>query len=186
MIAERIYRFLLHAYPPEFRAKYGREMVLVFRDQCRDGDVRAPGFWVRVFWDVVRSAPALRAHATQTVEVFMKIAAVVTVLLGAFGILGSVREWIAGSRQPMSTTYVLAVVLGVFAFVVLVGAGVAILRQRRHGARLALVVSLVLAIAARLLFPWMGILAQLAGIALPVGLLIALYWPSKSSTLGTA
>jgi len=69
---------------------------------------------------------------------------------------------------------------------VLVGAGIAILRQRRHGARLALVVSLVLAIAARLLFPWMGILAQLAGIALPVGLLIALYWPSKSSTLGTA
>ena len=61
MSAERIYRLLLRAYPPAFRAEYGREMVLVFRDQCRDGDVRTLGFWVRVLWDVVRSAPALRA-----------------------------------------------------------------------------------------------------------------------------
>ncbi len=33
--AERIYRLLLRAYPPDFRAEYGREMVLLFRDQCR-------------------------------------------------------------------------------------------------------------------------------------------------------
>ena len=84
MSAERIYRLLLRAYPPAFRAEFGREMVLVFRDQCRDGDVRTLGFWVRVFWDVVRSAPALRAEATRTVEVIMKLAAILTVLLGVF------------------------------------------------------------------------------------------------------
>ena len=60
MSAERVFRLLLRAYPREFRAKYGQEMVLVFRDQCREGDVRSLGFWGRVLWDVLRSAPALR------------------------------------------------------------------------------------------------------------------------------
>ena len=40
MSAEPIYRLLLRAYPPDFRAEYGREMVLLFRDQCRESDVR--------------------------------------------------------------------------------------------------------------------------------------------------
>ncbi len=44
MSAERIYRLLLRAYPPDFRAEYEREMVLLFRDQCRESDVRTAGF----------------------------------------------------------------------------------------------------------------------------------------------
>lgn len=183
---ERIYRLLVRAYPPEFRAKYGQEMVLVFRDQCREGDVRSLRFWARVLWDVARSAPALRAEATRTVEVRMRIAAIVTVLLSALGIVGTVREWIAGSRQPMSAMYVLAVALGVFAFALLFGAGLAILLQRRQAARPALVASLVMTLGARILFPWMGILAQLVGFGLPVALLIALYWPSKTSRVSAA
>lgn len=186
MSADRVYALLLRAYPPAFRARYGQEMMLVFRDQYRDRDVSTARFWLRVLWDVMRSAPALRAETTRTVEVTMKLAAIVTVLLGAFGIQGTVREWVAGSRQPMSATYVLAVVLGVIAFAVLLGAGIAILRQRHQAARLALAASLLMAIAARLLFPWMGVLAQFVGIALPVGLLIALSWPRKPSTLGAA
>ena len=39
MSAERIYRLLLRAYPADFRAQYGREMVLLFRDQCQENDV---------------------------------------------------------------------------------------------------------------------------------------------------
>ena len=50
----------------------------------------------------------------------------------------------------------------------------------------AVLASLVLIVAARLLFPWMSILSQLIGIGLPVVLLIALYWPRKASPLGTA
>ena len=38
MSAEQIYRLLPRAYPPDFRAEYGREMVLLFRDQCREHD----------------------------------------------------------------------------------------------------------------------------------------------------
>ena len=63
MSAERIYRLLLRAYPPDFRAEYEREMVLLFRDQCQESDVRTLGFWAAVICDVARSAPALRAAA---------------------------------------------------------------------------------------------------------------------------
>jgi len=197
MSAERIYRLLLRAYPPGFRAEYGREMVLLFRDQCRDADVRTLGFWLTVVCDVARSAPALRVEAwrgrgsenTQTVEVIMKIAGMVTVLLAAFGIVGAVGEWVVASRGAMDGSYVLAVVLGVFASVLLLGAGVAILlgaRLGRQPARLALVASLVSAVAARLLFPWMSIFSQLVGFGLPVALLIALYWPNKPATVRPA
>src|SRR6267142_4526484 len=163
MSAERIYRLLLRAYPPSFRAEYGREMVLVFRDQCRDGDVRTVGFWVRVFWDVMRSAPALRVEATRTVEVIMKLAAMLTVLLGVFGIVNAVVEWAAGSKGAIDGRYVLAVVLGVFASVLLLGAGVAIMLRRQQAARLALLASLVSMVAARLVFPWMSYFSQLVG-----------------------
>ena len=109
----------------------------------------------------------------------MKLAALLTVLLGAFGILGARNEWGAASQH--AGTYVLAIVLGVAASLLLLGAGVAILFQKRQAARLALVASLACFVAARLVFPWMSIFLQLIGFVLPVGLLIALYWPRKPS-----
>ena len=188
--AERIYRLLLRAYPPDFRAEYGREMVLLFRDQCRESDVRSLGFWAAVICDVARSAPALRAEAwrenTRTIEVIMKLASILTVVLGVFGIVNAVVEWVAGSKGAIDGGYVLAVVLAVCASVLLLGAGAAIVLRRPQPARVALLVSLVLFIAARLLFPWMSIFAQLVGFGLPVALLIALYWPRKASPLGAA
>ena len=188
MSAERFYRLLLRAYPPEFRAEYGGEMVLLFRDQCRESNVRSLGFWARVLCDVARSAPTLRMEAwrenNRTMEVTMKVAAILTGLLGVFGIANAAVEWVAGSKGANDGTYVLAVVLGVFASVLLLGAAVAILLQTRWGrqpARLALVVSVVLFVAARLLFPWMSYFSQLVGFGLPVAFLIALYWPRKPS-----
>lgn len=161
-------------------------MELVFRDLCRDNDVRTFGFWARVFWDVLRSAPALRAEATRTVEVPMKVAAIFTVLVGLFGIQGEVREWVAASRQPMGGAYVLSLTLGIAATLLLLAGAIAILLGMRKGARLTLVVSLICFVIARILFPWMGIFVQLVGFGFPMGLLIALYWPRKTSTLGTA
>ena len=193
MSAERFYRLLLRAYPPEFRADYGGEMVLLFRDQCRESDVRSLGFWARVLCDVARSAPTLRMEAwranNRTMEVTMKVAAILTGLLGVFGIANAAVEWVAGSKGANEGTYELAVVLGVFASVLLLGAAVAILLQTRWGrqpARLALVASVVLFVAARLLFHWMSYFSQLVGFGLPVALLIALYRPSKPSTFGAA
>jgi O-antigen/teichoic acid export membrane protein len=189
MIAERIYRLLLRAYPSAFRAQYGREMVLLFRDQCQESDGRTLGFWMSIICDVARSAPALRLEAwrenTQRMEVVMKLAAILTVLIGLLGIMNAVVEWSAGGNG--STVHVLALVLAVFASMLLLAAGAAILRSSprgRQAARLAVLASLVLIVASRLLHPWMGIFAQFVGIGMPVALLIALYWPRRASPAG--
>src|SRR6266446_4357270 len=195
MSAERIYRLLLRAYPSDFRAEYGREMVLLFRDQCQESDVRTVGFWASVICDVARSAPALRAAAwrarvsetTRTIEVTMKLAAMLTVLVGVFGILNAMVEWGAALTGTIGGMHALALVLGVFASALLLAAGVAILRptpRGRQAGRLALLASLVLFIAARLLFPWMSMLSQLVGIGFPVAILIALYWPLRATPSG--
>ena len=191
MSAERIYRLLLRAYPPEFRAEYGREMELLFRDQCRETDVRSLGFWVRVMADVARSAPVLRVEAwrenIKIIEVIMKVAAVLTALLALLSILGIGAEWVAGSKQPMTGPWVLAVALGMFASVLLLAAALAILSRAprsRQIAGLALLAALVMGVAARLLYPWMGIFAQLVGIGLPIVLLVVLYWPRRVAPSG--
>src|SRR6266540_3446711 len=145
MSAERFYRLLLRAYPPDFRAEYGREMVLLFRDQCRESDVRTVGFWARVLCDVARSAPALRVAAwrergrenTRTMEVIMKLAAMLTVLVGAFGILNAMVEWGAALTGTIGGMHALALVLGVFASALLLGAGAAILRPTQRGRQAA-------------------------------------------------
>jgi len=196
-VAERIYCFLLRAYPPAFRAEYGREMVLLFRDQCQESDVHSVGFWARVLGDVARSAPALRLEAwltrwrenTRTMEVIMKLAAMLTVLLGVIGVLNAGVEWGAGAAQTIQGAHAVSLMLGVFASLLLLAAGVALLSgtpRSRQAARLALLASVVMIVAARLLFPWMSIFSQLVGIGLPVGLLIALYLPRKASPLGAA
>jgi len=192
-LAERIYRFLLRAYPPVFRSEYGREMVLLFRDQCREGDARTLGFWAAVISDVVRSAPALRVEAwgsratenNRTMGVIMKLTAMVTVLLGVLSVLNTGVE-LGAAAQTIHGAHAVSLALGVFAGVLLLAAGVAMLSptpRGRQAARLAVLASLVMIVAARLLFPWMSILSQLVGIGLPVVLLIVLYWPHKTSTL---
>ena len=185
MSAEQIYRVLLWAYPAEFRAEYGREMVLLFRDQCREGDARTLGFWAAVIGDVARSAPALRAEAwranLRTFEVIMKLTAILIVLVGVFGILNVVIEWQAGGTG--TTRHALALMLSIAASALLLVAGAAIMRSTgdRQAGRVPVLASLVMIVAARLLHPWMSVLAQLVGIGMPVAFLIALSWPRGAS-----
>src|SRR5882672_5101914 len=185
MSAERIYRLLLRAYPPDFRAEYGGEMVLLFREQCRESDVRTVGFWARVLCDVARSAPNLRVEAwrenTRTMEVIMKVAAILTVLVGVLGVLNAGVEWGAAFTGTIGGMHTLSLVLAVCASALLLAAGAAILLRRPQAARLALLASVVLFVAARLLFPWMSYFSQLVGFGLPVALLIAVYWPRKGN-----
>src|SRR2546427_9577222 len=168
MSAERIYRLLLRAYPSDFRAEYGREMVLLFRDQCQESDVRTVGFWAAVICDVARSAPALRAAAwrarvsetTRTIEVIMKLAAMLTVLVGVFGILNAMVEWGAALTGTIGAMHALALGLGVFASALLLTAGIALVRPTQGGrqaARLVLFASLGLVVAARMMVPWTSV-----------------------------
>ena len=195
MSAEGIYRLLLRAYPPDFRAEYEREMMLLFRDQCRESDVRTVGFWAAVIWDIARSAPALRAEAwftrgrerIRTMGVTMKIAAMLTVLAGVLGILNAGVDGGAAFAGTIGGMHALSLVLSILASVLLLAAGAAILRPTERGrqaARLALLASLVLMVAARLLHPWMSPFSQLMGIGLPVAFLIALSWPRRALPSG--
>jgi len=195
MSAEGIYRLLLRAYPPDFRAEYEREMMLLFRDQCRESDVRTVGFWAAVVWDIARSAPALRAEAwftrgresIRTMGVTMKIAAMLTVLAGVLGILNAGVDGGAAFAGTIGGMHALSLVLSILASVLLLAAGAAILRPTERGrqaARLALLASLVLMVAARLLHPWMSPFSQLMGIGLPVAFLIALSWPRRALPSG--
>lgn len=193
--AERLYQLLLRAYPREFRAAYGCEMMLLFRDLCRDGEVRSLRFWAGIISDVARSAPALHADAwraramrkTRTMEVLMKFAALVTVLGGLLATLNAVVEALAALRGTMAGTHVLSVALGVLAGALLLTAGVTLLRKAesaRRGATIATFACIVLMLVARLLHPWMSIVSQLVGFSLPITLLMVLHWPRRPSPTG--
>ena len=65
---ERLYRFLLKAYPAEFRREFEEKLVQLFLDQHRDatggGSRSAPlGFWVHTLKDTTRSVG--REHLEQ-------------------------------------------------------------------------------------------------------------------------
>ncbi len=70
----RLYRALLHAYPPDFRRQYGAEMALLFGDSSRDalaesGVSGLGGVWLHALGDLAATAPqeqlaALKARLT--------------------------------------------------------------------------------------------------------------------------
>jgi len=164
-------------------------MLVLFRDQYRGGNAPAVRFWMTIVWDVAQSASsiwmeALSAHVknyTRIVEVFMKLAGVLAALLGVYGVVSALTEAVAGMRGAPSGAYVLAVVLGIIAAALLLAAGAALLRSPvsgRHTATITLLASLVMVLIARLLHPWMGILALIVGIGSPILLLAAVHWPA--------
>ena len=186
MTAERIYAVLLRFYPPAFRDEYGGEMTQLFRDLYLVRGRVGLTFWTSVLLDVARSAPALRVEAwcarrrenTRTLGGIMKLVAMLTVLMGAFGALNALVEGMAGIRGTLDGTHLLAIVLGATAGALLLTAGIALLRRTpsaRRTATVAALGSLVIVVTARLAHPWMSIFSQLVGIGLPIVLLAALY-----------
>lgn len=182
----RIYRLLLRAYPPRFRAEYGREMELIFRDQRRGEGGTGPGFWGRTLWDVARSAPALRIEAlrrgetrdTQPVRGAMKAMAMVAIVIGALEALNAGAEgWVGGSRSGDGIALV-AGAIGIVAGGLLVGAGLALLRRSPHAQTLArawAVACLAMFACLTLFAHRLSIAASAFGIIVPVALLIWLW-----------
>jgi hypothetical protein len=118
---------------------------------------------------------------TRIVEVIMKLAGVLAGLLGAYGVVSALTEAVAGMRGTPGGAYTLAVVLGIIAAALLLAAGASLWRSPvsgRHTATITLVASLVMVLIARLLHPWMGVLALIVGIGSPILLLAAVHWPS--------
>jgi hypothetical protein len=185
MSAERWYRLLLRAYPAAFRAEYEREMLLAFR-QCRQEVVRhAAFFWAAMLWDIARSAPVVRFEAMHgramddlhIREGAMKTMAILATLVGAVEILNSLIEGVGGGLHR-DGLQLLSVVLCMIGGLVLVTAGVAMLRRgaraRTHAlgaAAACLVAFAVIALAA----PVMSGFAMLLGIGFPIVLLLFLF-----------
>jgi hypothetical protein len=190
MSAERVYRLLLRAYPRSFRSEYGGEMMLIFRDEYRIGKAATLRFWATMVSDVARSATSmwfdvLRSRVkdyTRIVEVIMKLAGILAVLLGVYGVVNTLVEAVPGMRGTPGGAYIMAVVLAIIAAALLLTAGAALLRSPvsgRHTAVIASLASLVTVVIARWLHPWMSMLALIVGILLPIALLAALQWPSR-------
>jgi hypothetical protein len=184
---QTIYRVLLRAYPKEFRAAYGREMELVFRDQCRDLADSAVRLWAHTLWDVMLSAPALRIEAAQTrwntdiqiEESKMKTMAILAAVIGVV-LAGSalVEGWVGGvgNHDGLSLT---AGTLGLVAGALLFNAGIGLFGKSPRaavraqvGATICLAAFALITVAA----PRMSVLTTILGIGFPIALLGFLRW----------
>src|SRR5665213_558047 len=99
-VSQKVYDWLLRAYPPTHREEYGPAMAQLFRDHCRDawGEARGWGvakLWLRVLPDLVKTSfierlAALNERKSMTDKmtalmqprtVFLKVFAVVFLLI---------------------------------------------------------------------------------------------------------
>ena len=183
--AERAYRLLLRAYPRAFRAEFGREMALVFRDRRREPDANGVGFWAEMIWDVARSAPGLRIEALRArwgdsvklEEGRMKTMSILAIVIGAYEVANALGDALAGGTIG-GGRYLITVIAVLVAALMLAASGVALLRRTPRAAALARVAAITsLAVFAIVGFvdPWMSILARVLGTLFPIALLISLY-----------
>ncbi len=89
MLCERVYRWLLVAYPREHRREYAELMVQLFRDRMRrdGGGFRALTVWVQMIFDLV--VAAFKQHkegVDMTKRMWIGAAVVVVLLTGVAGV----------------------------------------------------------------------------------------------------
>ena len=112
LFSERLYAALLHLYPKQFRAAYGKQMRLTFRDACRvaqhrNGTVGLLALWLPTLFDLFRSALEERAHQGELMiskEPLMTLAGPLTIIIGLLWVLASVGEFVllVGLGSPAS------------------------------------------------------------------------------------
>ena len=183
-LAERVYGVLLRAYPASFRAAFGREMAIAFRDRSRARDVTRARFWFEIVSDLVRTAPELRLEALRArtanlpfPEGRMRPMAIVSMLVGGVQIVNALVEARAGLATPGGYS-LLGVTLGTLAAILLVGAGAALFARGRDAAWLALSAvagCAALVIVTLLVQPWMSMFGVLLGIGFPIALVVFLF-----------
>lgn len=183
--AERAYGLLLRAYPAEFRLAYGREMMLVFRDQRRELAATPVSFWAATLWDVARSAPALWLEVSrarwdrdiQTKGVKVKPMAILAIVIGAIEAVNALAETWAGGLVNRDAYWLVALTIAVAAGVLLVASGVRLLRQSPGAtalARGAAVTCLAVFVVITFSKPMLSIFSTILGIAFPIALLLFL------------
>ena len=135
--SERVYAGLLRAYPPQFRARYEDEMVVLFGDMLRDARAAdgAGGIviiWIRTVLDLTSSALGehLRKDRTMAQSLATFEPTRTMRLLGLVGLVGGILLlWAFISFNPFETRTANTIRLIVFA---LGGAAVAVAFYRRQ------------------------------------------------------
>lgn len=101
-VSEQLFRALLHLYPKPFRALYGQQMRLTFRDACRaayrrNGAGGLLALWLPTLLDLFTSAIAERARQKEVAmskERMMALAGPLTILVGSMWAMASVGEFV--------------------------------------------------------------------------------------------
>jgi hypothetical protein len=108
LVSERLYGTLLYLYPKKFRAAYGQQMRLTFRDACRVAYSRSGAggllaLWLPTLLDLFKSALEERAHRgeiTMSKERVMALTGPLTIVVGALMLVGPISDLVQLVRPP--------------------------------------------------------------------------------------
>jgi hypothetical protein len=100
LVSERLYGALLYLYPKKFRALYGQQMRLTFRDACRTayhrhGTVGLLALWLPTLFDLFKSALAERARQgeiTMSKARLIALAGPLTIVVGVLWVMMSIGD----------------------------------------------------------------------------------------------
>lgn len=100
LISERLYAVLLSLYPKEFRAAYGQQMRLTFRDACRaayhqNGVGGLLALWLPTLLDLFKSALEERARQgeiTMSKSRMIALAGPLTILVGSVWVVEAIGD----------------------------------------------------------------------------------------------
>jgi hypothetical protein len=100
LVSERLYGALLHLYPKKFRAAYGQQMRLTFRDACRvayhrNGAGGLLALWLPTLLDLFKSALEERAQQgeiTMSKARLIALAGPLTILVGSVWLVASLGD----------------------------------------------------------------------------------------------
>jgi hypothetical protein len=100
LVAERLYKALLYLYPKKFRAVYGQQMRLTFRDACRvaylrDGAGGLLALWLPTLLDLFKSALEERARQGESVMSKARLIALagpLTILVGSVWLVAFIGD----------------------------------------------------------------------------------------------
>ncbi|MEP6619761.1 MAG: hypothetical protein ABJE47_10605 [bacterium] len=176
---ERVYRVLLRAYPARFRQEYEHELMLVFREQRRDGGTSDRWYWTALLIDLMCSI-AREWHEEVTSNSPSGIAhlrkfGLAAVLVAAFEVLNTAAEVQAGGFAGRDVLSQAGIVVTMLTMTALLVSGIGLVRGRRAAAPSAgiaaagCIASFAFIGVVR---PMLSVLAMLAGIGFPVALLL--------------
>ena len=101
LVSERLYGALLYLYPKKFRAAYGQQMRLTFRDACRvayhrNGAGALLALWLPTLLDLLKSALEERARQGEITMSKVRLiawAGPLTIVVGALWLVASMGDF---------------------------------------------------------------------------------------------